>query len=137
MVHAGVCAVRVSDAASAFRMSDSPIGRAEKDWAKVLGDATASSPISKMFGMRKRPTSPQEAPTLGPPAYAVFTDAEVLKMLKEKDAEIEALKAELAEERELVEVHKQEADALAAILAKRAARLAAKNGGEGPSSAAM
>ena len=116
-------------------MSDSPIGRAEKDWAKVLGDATASSPIGKMFGMRKRPTSPQEAPTIGPPAYAVFTDAEVLKMLKEKDAEIEALKAELAEERELVEVHKQEADALAAILAKRAARLAAKNGGEGSSSA--
>jgi peptidoglycan hydrolase CwlO-like protein len=65
----------------------------------------------------------------------MFSDAEVLKMLKEKDAEIEALKAELAEERELVEVHKQEADALAAILAKRAARLAAKNGGEGPSSA--
>ena len=117
-------------------MSDSPIGRAEKDWAKVLGDATASSPIGKMFGMRKRPTSPQEAQKSGRlPTYAVFTDAEVFKMLKEKDDEIEALKAELAEERELAEVHKQEADALAAIFAKRAARLAAKNGGEGPSSA--
>ena len=50
-------------------------------------------------------------------------------MLKEKDAETRGAEGRVAEERELAEVHKQEADALAAIR-QRAAR--AKNGGEGP-----
>ena len=131
MVHAGK--VRVSDAASAFRMSDSPIGRAEKDWAKVLGDATASSPISKMFGMRKRPTRCKK-PRLWAPAYAVFTDAEVLKMLKEKDAEIEALRP--SSPRNASSSGYKGGRRARRDLAKRAARFAAKSG-EGPSSAAM
>ena len=82
------------------------MSKLSEDSAKALGDALNSSPVGKMFGMHKRPdprpASEDSAKVLRDAINSInyaAHDEQAIKLLKEKDAEIEALLARVREMR--------------------------------------